>query len=267
METQIETPLRGEAQAGDLLPFDRIRRVPASRSAGPQVMRVVIADGQALLRAGLRALLEANGRVSVVGEASTGDQALALATRTRPDVVLIDERLPGRHCAEVVSRIISEAATPVMLLTASGEDEAIFAALRAGASGVLLADTEPAELVRAVDAVARGEALLSPSITRRLIDELVSRPEPAQPDSELLSELTAREREVLALVGQGLANHEIAERLVVSPATAKTHVSRAMSKLGISNRAQLVALAYEAGLVMPSASADPRVGRAQPLTP
>ena len=151
-----------------------------------------------------------------------------------------------------------------MLMTVSEGDERIFAALRAGASGLLLKDSEPAELVRAVEALARGEALLSPSLTRRLIAELASRPEPACPSSELLDELTAREREVVALVGLGLSNNEIAERLVVSPATAKSHVSRAMVKLDAGSRAQLVVFAYETGLVVPHD--DCPVPRGQPLS-
>jgi DNA-binding NarL/FixJ family response regulator len=147
-----------------------------------------------------------------------------------------------------------------MLLIASAGDERTFAALRAGASGVLLKDTEPAELVRAVELLARGEALLSPSLTRDVIAELASRPRPADPSPELLDELTAREREVVALVGLGLSNGEIAEQLVISPATAKTHVSRAMLKLGASHRAKLVVLAYKAGLVAPRAEAPVRGG-------
>jgi DNA-binding NarL/FixJ family response regulator len=246
-----------EALAGDgeLVSFDRSRRVRASRGAAPRATRVLIADGAALFRAALRALLEADGGITVVGEATTGEDAIAVARRIRPDVVLIDERLPGGDCLEVTSRIVSELGVAVLLLTASEGDERAFAALRAGAYGLLLKDTEPAELVRAVDALAQGGALLSPSLTRRLIAELGSQPAAACPDSELLDELSPREREVVALVGHGLSNGEIAERLVVSPATAKTHVSRAMVKIGVRDRAQLVVLAYESGLVVPSAQA------------
>jgi DNA-binding NarL/FixJ family response regulator len=187
----------------------------------------------------------------VVGEAATGEQAVALASRTRPDVVLIDARLPGLDSVEVTGRISAGSGTAVMLLIASAGDERTFAALRAGASGVLLKDTEPAELVRAVELLARGEALLSPSLTRDVIAELASRPQPADQSPELLAELTAREREVVALVALGLSNGEIAERLVISPATAKTHVSRARVKLHARNRAKLVAVAYKAGLMSP----------------
>jgi DNA-binding NarL/FixJ family response regulator len=176
---------------------------------------------------------------------------------------MIDARLPGLDSVEATGRMLAEPAVAVMLLIASEGDERIFAALRAGASGLLLRDTEPAELVRAVEALARGEALLSPSLTRRLISELAARPEPVSPSPELLAELTAREREVVALVGHGLSNDEIAERLVVSPATAKTHVSRAMVKLHAHHRAKLVVFAYEAGLVVPRGEASLAAG--QPL--
>jgi DNA-binding NarL/FixJ family response regulator len=217
----------------------------------PKPFRVLIADGEALVRAGVRVLLERDGGTVVVGEAATGDEAVALAHRIRPDVVLIDVGLPGLDSVEDTARMLSDSGVAVMLLTASEGDERTFSALRAGASGMLPKDTEPAELVRAVAALARGEASLSPSLTRRLITELASRPEPACPSPELIAELTAREREVVALVALGLTNHEIAERLVVTPATAKTHVSRAMVKLNAHDRAKLVVFAYEAGLVAP----------------
>jgi DNA-binding NarL/FixJ family response regulator len=223
--------------------------------SGYPAVRVLIADGEALVRAGFRALLEGDHGIIVLGEAATGDQAVALARRTRPDVVLIDARLPGLDSVEVTARMLSQPGVAVMLLTASEGDERIFAALRAGASGMLLKDTEPAELVSAVKSLARGEALLSPRLTRRLINELASRPEPACPSLDLLDELTAREREVVALVALGLSNNEIAERLVVTPATAKTHVSRAMMKLNAHDRAKLVVFAYEARLVVPRAEA------------
>jgi DNA-binding NarL/FixJ family response regulator len=230
--------------------------------AGPAV-QVVVADGQALVRAGFQVLLEADERITVVGEAATGEEAVALAAQIRPDVVLIDAMLPGLDCVEATARMVDESGVAVMLLTASDSDERIFAALRAGASGLLPKDTEPAELVRAIAALARGEALLSPSLTRRLIAEVISRPEPASPCPELLEELTAREREVMTLVALGLSNSDIAERLVVSPATAKTHVSRAMVKLQVRDRAKLVVLAYEAGLVAPLADAP--LPQSQPL--
>jgi DNA-binding NarL/FixJ family response regulator len=216
---------------------------------------VLIADGQALVRAGFRLLLEANRHITVVGEAATGEDAIALARRTRPDVVMIDARLPGLDSVQTTSRISAASGPAVMLLIASTGDERTFAALRAGASGVLLKDTEPAELVRAVGVLARGEALLSPSLTRHVIAELASRPQAADPSPELLEELTDREREIVAHVALGLSNGEIAEELVISPATVKTHVSRAMLKLNASHRAKLVVLAYKAGLVAPRVEA------------
>jgi DNA-binding NarL/FixJ family response regulator len=241
-----------------------IRPAPPHRyAAASPAVRVLIAEGQALVRAGFRALLDADERIRVVGAAATGEEAIALADRMRPDVVLIDARLPGLDCVEATGRMSAESGVAVMLLTASEGDERIIAALRAGASGLLLKDTEPAELVLAVELLARGEALLSPSLTRRLIAELVSRPQPSCPSSELLDELTAREREVVALVALGLKNPEIAERLVVSPATAKAHVSRAMIKLHARDRASLVVFAYEVGLVAPRDEAPAPAG--QPL--
>jgi DNA-binding NarL/FixJ family response regulator len=225
----------------------------------------LIADGQALVRGGFRLLLEAGPRITVVGEAASGQEAVVLAERLRPDVALIDARLPGLDSVEATGRIFSDSGVEVMLLTTSGDDARIFAALRAGAGGVLLKDTEPAELVRAVEALARGEALLSPILARRLITELVSRPEPTHPTSDRLDELTAREREVVALVAHGFGNEEIAERLVVTPATAKTHVSRAMVKLNAHDRAKLVVFAYEVGLVVPRIEAPHSAHRALSL--
>lgn len=224
-------------------------------AAGPSRVRVVIVDGEALVRAGFRVLLERDEGTLVVGEAATGDEAVALAHRIRPDVALVDAGITGLDSVENTGRMLSESGVAVMLLTASDGDEHIFSALRAGASGMLVKDTEPADLVRAVAALARGEASFSPSFTRRLIAELASRPEAACPSPELLAELTAREREVVALVALGLTNNEIAERLVVTMATAKTHVSRAMVKLHAHDRAKLVVFAYEAGLVVPRSSA------------
>jgi DNA-binding NarL/FixJ family response regulator len=228
-------------------------------------VRVLIADGQALVRAGFRALLE-DQRVSVVGEADRGDEAVALAHELRPDVVLMDVGLPGLDSVEATRQILTEPGLAVMLLTGSESDERVFAALRAGASGLVVKDTEPADLAHAVEAVARGEALLSPSLIRRLIAELASRPEPACPSSDLLDELTAREREVVTLVALGLSNQEIADHLVVSPATSKTHVSRAMVKLHAHDRAKLVVFAYEAGLVAPRSDAFASAGQPQPLS-
>jgi DNA-binding NarL/FixJ family response regulator len=174
---------------------------------------------------------------------------------------MVDSDLPGLDSVEAIGRMVSQLGVAVMLLVACDGDERILAALRAGASGLLLKDTDPAELVQALEALARGDALLSPSLTRRLIAELASRPEPDCPSPELLDELTSREREVVALVGHGLGNDEIAERLVVSPATAKTHVSRAMVKLNAHDRAKLVVFAYEAGLVVPRSEASVPAGQ------
>jgi DNA-binding NarL/FixJ family response regulator len=258
--TPLPQTIPSQAPTGRFAVLHRLRPVPTGHGANSQATRVLIADGQALVRAGFRLLLEADRQITVVGEAATGEEVVALARRTRPDVVLIDARLPGLDSVEATGRISAGAGPAVMLLIASAGDERTFAALRAGASGVLLKDTEPAELVRAVELLARGEALLSPSLTRDVIAELASRPRPADPSPELLDELTAREREVVALVGLGLSNGEIADQLVISPATAKTHVSRAMLKLGASHRAKLVVLAYKAGLVAPRAEAPVRGG-------
>ena len=225
------------------------------------VIRMLVADGQALVRAGVRLVLEAEDRITVVGEAASGEETLALVERVSPDVVMMDTRLPGLDSVETTRRIVSESGVAVMLLTAGERDERIFAALRAGASGVLPKDTQPTQIVQAIEALAQGEALLSPGFTRRLIDEFAARAEPASADPELLDELTAREREVVVLVALGLSNREIAERLVVSPATAKTHVSRAMVKLHARDRAKLVVFAYEAGIVAARAVTAQRVAR------
>ena len=215
--------------------------------------RVLIADDQALVRGGFRALLDAQTDIVVVAEAADGNTAVALAREHRPDVVLMDVRMPGRDGLDATRRIVADpelADVRVVILTTFDLDEYVFEALRAGASGFLLKDTEPVDLLAAVRAVARGDALLAPSVTRRLIEEFAGRLREPRP-SGTLDVLTEREREVVALVGGGLSNDEIAERLVVSPATAKTHVSRAMVKLAVRDRAQLVVLAYETGLVRP----------------
>jgi DNA-binding NarL/FixJ family response regulator len=246
---------------GKLAVLRSIRRAPPDGHLTSSAVRVLIADGQEVVRAGFRALLEGDQDITVVGEAATGEEAVVLTHRIRPDVVMIDAGLPGLDSVEATGRMFSQSGVAVMLLVASDGDERVLAALRAGASGLLLKDTEPAELVQAVEALARGDALLSPALTRRLIAELASRPEPECPSPELLAELTAREREVVTLVGHGLGNDEIAERLVVSPATAKTHVSRAMVKLHAHDRAKLVVFAYEAGLVMPRSEAPLAAGQ------
>ncbi len=217
------------------------------------VTRVVLADDQVLVRAGFRALLDAQADVEVVGEADDGVEALAQVRRLRPDVVLMDIRMPELDGLEATRRISEDpelSEVRVVVLTTFELDEYVFEALRAGAAGFLVKDTEPAELVRAVHAVRAGDGLLSPGVTRRLISEFAARSKEPERSPEL-ARLTDREREVLALVGMGLTNDEIARRLVVSPLTAKTHVSRTMVKLGARDRAQLVVLAYESGLVRP----------------
>ena len=217
------------------------------------MIRVLLADDQALVRAGFRALLDAQDDLDVVGEAGDGAEAVALARRAKPDVVLMDIRMPGMDGLEATRAIAAEPALSdvhVVIVTTFDLDEYVFDALRAGASGFLVKDTDPAELVQAVRVAATGEALLSPSITRKLIAEFAQRAK-APPAADGLDELTEREREIMALVGTGLSNDQIAARLVVSPATVKTHVSRAMVKLGCRDRAQLVVLAYESGLVRP----------------
>jgi len=218
-------------------------------------IRVLLADDQTLVRSGFRALLERAEEIEVVAEAADGGEAVERARRERPDVVLMDIRMPGVDGLEATRKITADAslaAVRVIMLTTFELDEYVFEALHAGASGFLLKNVEPDELRDAVRVVAAGEALLSPSITRRLIREFVSQPGRHRPPPERLDVLTEREREVLALVAQGLSNQEIAEQLVISPATAKTHVSRTMTKLHAHDRAQLVVLAYETGLVRPT---------------
>src|SRR5262245_7353405 len=217
------------------------------------MIRVVLADDQALVRAGFSALLAAEPDIEVVGEANDGTEAVTLVTRLEPHVVLMDIRMPDLDGLEATKQIVAKpklAGVRVVILTTFELDEYVFEALRIGASGFLVKDTEPVELLRGVRAVAGGDALLSPGVTRRLIAEFASRAKDPTPPRELTT-LTEREREVMALVGAGLSNEEIATRLFVSPATAKTHVSRAMVKLGARDRAQLVVFAYEAGLVRP----------------
>ena len=217
------------------------------------MIRVLLADDQGLVRAGFRALLDAETDISVVGEARDGREAIELTRSLRPEVVLMDIRMPELDGLEATRGIVADralAGVRIVILTTFEIDDYVFEALRAGASGFLVKDTEPVDLIGAVRLVARGDALLSPSVTRRVIEEFAVRAKEPPPSGDL-DELTEREREVMALVGTGLSNEEIAGRLVVSPATAKTHVSRAMVKLGARDRAQLVVLAYEYGLVRP----------------
>jgi DNA-binding NarL/FixJ family response regulator len=217
------------------------------------MIRVLLADDQALVRAGFRALLDAQDDIEVVGEAGDGDEAVQLARRHRPDIVLMDIRMPGTDGLAATRTITADdrlADVRIVILTTFELDEYVFEAIRIGASGFLVKNTKPVELLRAVRAVAEGDALLSPGVTRRLIREFAARTREVPP-SPALDALTDREREVMALAAEGLTNDEIAERLFVSPLTAKTHVSRAMVKLGARDRIQLVVFAYESGLVRP----------------
>ena len=217
------------------------------------MIRVVLVDDQALMRAGFRALLDAEDDVEVVGEAADGTSAVQLARRLRPDVVLMDVQMPGLDGIEATRRIAADpelAAVRVLILTNYGLDSYVFAALRAGASGFLLKDADPADLLQAVAVVARGDALLAPAVTRTLISEFVTSPAAADPGAGR-DVLTAREQEIVELVARGLSTDEIAERMVISPLTAKTHVKRAMTKLHCRDRAQLVVWAYESGLITP----------------
>ncbi|ASW54004.1 response regulator transcription factor [Plantactinospora sp. KBS50] len=216
------------------------------------MIRVLIADDQDLVRLGLRTLVDSEDDMTLAGEAADGLGAVAVARAERPDVVLMDVRMPGIDGIEATRRIVADpqlAHTRVIVLTTFELDEYVFDALRNGASGFLIKDTRPAELLRAIRLVAGGEALLSPSVTRRVVREFATRPSPVRKPHPRLGTLTEREREIVGLVGEGLSNDEIGERLVVSPATARTHVSRAMTKLGARDRAQLVVFAYQSGLV------------------
>ena len=219
------------------------------------MIRVLIADDQALVRAGFRVLIDSAADLEVVGEAGDGREAVDLARTTHADVVLMDVRMPVLDGLAATRELAGKQGGPrIIILTTFDIDEYVFEALRAGASGFLLKDTEPAELLQAVRIVAGGEALLAPSVTRRLIEEFATRPDPHRTPPAALEVLTEREREVLSLVARGLSNGEIAMELFISPATAKTHVSRVMMKLGARDRAQLVVTAYETGLVSPRSS-------------
>ena len=218
------------------------------------MIRVVVADDQELVRAGFRMLIDAADDIQVVGEAATGTEAVNVTLSQKPDVVLMDVRMPGQDGIAATREILSSGGsdvTKVIILTTFDLDEYVHEAIQIGASGFLLKDTPPAQLLEAIRVVAGGEALLAPSVTRRLIEEFVRRTPAAQKRVGELDMLTAREKEVLALVGKGFSNVEIADQLVLSPATAKTHVSRIMTKLHARDRAQLVVLAYESGLIEP----------------
>ncbi|MDS1270837.1 response regulator transcription factor [Lipingzhangella sp. LS1_29] len=220
---------------------------------GENATRILLADDQTLVRAGFRSILDAEDDLTVVAEAADGAEALRLTASERPDVVLMDIRMPEVDGLEATRRIVADqrlSDVRVVILTTFDLDDYVYGALRAGASGFLVKDTEPAELIHGVRVAARGDALLSPTVTRRLIAEFASRLKQPRVSAEL-NALTGREREVLTLVASGLSNEEIATRLVVSPATAKTHVSRVLTKLGAHDRAQLVVQAYESGLVRP----------------
>jgi DNA-binding NarL/FixJ family response regulator len=217
------------------------------------VIRVALVDDQQLVRSGFASLLEAEEDIDVVGEAADGHEAIQLAARAQPDVMLMDIRMPGLDGIEATRRIAANpdlAAVHIVILTTFELDEYVFEALRAGAAGFLVKDTDAAELLRAIRVVAGGEALLSPKITRRLISEFATRTADVRPAPDL-NRLTPREREVATLIASGLSNDEVADRLYMSPSTAKTHAARAMTKVGARDRAQLVIFAYEAGLVRP----------------
>ena len=217
------------------------------------MIRVVLADDQELVRAGFRVLIESAPDVEVVGEASDGEGAVRAVAQEHPDVVLMDVRMPGMNGIEATKRIRElEGSEPrVLILTTFDLDEYVHQALRAGASGFLLKDSSPKDLLDAIRIINAGDSLLAPSITRRLIEEFTQRPGPNLNSAAMLESLTDREREVLRLVAAGMSNTEIADRLVVSPATSKTHVSRILTKLGARDRAQLVMIAYETGLAKP----------------
>jgi len=217
-------------------------------------IRVLLAHSETLIRAGLRALLEQQADIRVTGEAANGQQAVDLSGRGRPDVVLMDIRLPNLDPLEVTRQILAQSpvgTTRVLMIGPSNCEEQLFGALRAGVSGLLVGDIEPSELVRGVRVLARGDAVVSPGATRRLIEELAARPNPPHRTPAELAELTAREREVMMLVALGLSNGEIADRLVVTHATVRTHITRTMCKLRTHDRATLVAIAYQSGLVEP----------------
>jgi DNA-binding NarL/FixJ family response regulator len=215
-------------------------------------VRIVLADDQPLVRAGLRMVIADAPDLEIVGEAGTGTEAVRIVRELRPDVVVMDIRMPGMDGIEATRMITANAPAPrVLMLTTFDDDTNVYAALRAGASGFLLKDAPPEQLVAGIRTIAIGESLLAPSITRRLIEGFINRPAPSARDAPDLEDLTPRELEVLALIGRGRSNSEIARQLVVSEATVKTHVAHVFSKLDLRDRAQAVVVAYETGLVQP----------------
>jgi DNA-binding NarL/FixJ family response regulator len=253
-----EASVERRVRTSDLVLVEPLDDVPGPRrAAGVRPIRVLIADDQAVVRTGLRAMLETEADILVVAQASRGDEAVAMTRDVGPDVVLLDAGISGPNAVEAMRGILDQSertGARVLVLAADDTDDFLFSALRAGASGFLLKNSDAADLVEAVRVVAAGAALLSPGATERLIAEFASQPQPHLPSDEQLEELTPREREVMALVATGLSNDEIAARFVISRATVKTHVSRALGKLDVRDRAQLVAVAYQAGLVRPGHS-------------
>ncbi|HKN93671.1 MAG TPA: response regulator transcription factor [Thermoleophilaceae bacterium] len=219
--------------------------------------RILIADDQSLVRAGFRKLLESAPDIEVVGEAADGEEAVEQARRLLPSLVLMDIRMPRLDGIEATRRLTNDGdGTRVLILTTFGLDDYVYDALRAGASGFMLKDAPPEELLAAIEVIARGDALIAPSVTRAVIEEFTRRSPAPKPPAPMLDELTAREREVLELLAQGLSNGEIAERLVVSGGTVKTHVAHVLAKLGLRDRVQAVILAYESGLITPGGASS-----------
>jgi DNA-binding NarL/FixJ family response regulator len=244
----------GTDAPGDLSSAHRTVHPANTPHQGAQVVQVLVVDDQILIRAGLAALIRAAPGLRVVGEASTGDEAVAMAADTRPDVILMDIRMPDMSGIAATRRILEERRGDpprILVLTTFDVDEYVYEALRAGACGFLLKDTPPERLLAAIRTVANGDMLFAPTVTRRLVEAYTHRPQTSGQNHPDLDVLTAREREVLRLIGSGLANSEIAQQLVVSEATVKTHLNRTMAKLNLSSRAQAVVLAYEVGLVRP----------------
>ncbi|WP_313811840.1 response regulator transcription factor [Glutamicibacter sp.] len=217
---------------------------------------VLIVDDQSLIRAGFSALLSAEEDMRVIGTAASGTEAVALARRDKPQIVLMDIRMPDGDGISAAAQITGELETRVIMLTTFELDEYILDSIRAGASGFLVKDTEPAALIDAVRVVAGGDSLLSPSVTRKLLSQIAATPKRERPDDRMLKELTVREREVLAQIGAGKTNAEIAAALYITPLTAKTHVSRIIGKLAVRDRTSLVVLAYESGLITPGAQGE-----------